>query len=485
MNRFFAVGLVGWLVFLIPLRAVETVEKSAAPVYPPVPAWTPEAGQREHLRRALTLLASSTPEQRHTVRVLFYGQSITEQAWWKAVADYLRTTYPNANLVIENRAIGGHASQLLVKTAEADLYPFQPDLLIFHVYGSHIEYENIIRRVRERTCADILLQTDHLTRDDQLAEETDPAKLTPKQWDAWMNHSFLPGTAAKYGACQADIHMQWKRYLEANQLKPAALLKDGVHLNAHGEWLMAELLKPYLAPLPTRAGYDPLNDGRVHTIALPWITSMGVRVQSTEFTGTRVDVVLQKRGAGSGERGVETVSVQIDGQKPSRLAALYGFTRVGAFPQSGWPILLKVGSQAPLVAEDWTLRLADVSPDGKSCRFTLRGSVTGDDGEGVSTNRFVSKSGRIVLEPEDWNLAYCYAVFKRAVPSGHEVKWQAVLRGRDTLIPVSGSAPGVENAVTVAQGLAPGKHVIEISGAADGAGKLAVRAYAPEGKVGQ
>ena len=110
---------------------------------------------------------------------------------------YLRSTYTNANLIIENRAIGGHSSQLLVKTAEADLYPFQPDLLIFHVYGSHLEYENIIRRVRERTCADILLQTDHLTQDRSLTEETDPAKLSPAQWDPWMNHVFLPSHRRK------------------------------------------------------------------------------------------------------------------------------------------------------------------------------------------------------------------------------------------------------------------------------------------------
>ena len=482
MNRFLAALIAAGFLTLAAGWAAEPGASVPAPAYPRVPAWTPEPAQREHLRRALTLLVTSTPERRHTVRVLFYGQSITEQAWWKTVADYLRTTYPNADLVIENRAIGGHASQLLVKTAEADLYPFQPDLLIFHVYGSHIEYENIIRRVRERTCADILLQTDHLTRDDQFAEETDPAKLTPKQWDAWMNHSFLPATAAKYGACQADIHEQWKRYLQTNRLKPAALLKDGVHLNAHGEWLMAELLKPYLAPLPAKAGYDPYNDGRVHPVMAPWIGSIGVLTETVEFTGTRVDVVPAKgaksrAGAGAGALS-EAVWVRIDGQKPSKLPALYGFTRVSAFPLSNWPVLLKVGSQAPLVVEDWTLRLADISADGKSARFTLHGSVTGDDGEGVSTNRFVSKSGRIVLEPEDWNLAYCYAVFKRTLPAGHEVKWQAVLHGQDSVIPVTGPA-GVEKAVTVAQGLPPGKHVLEISGAADGAREAAVRSYEP------
>jgi hypothetical protein len=63
----------------------------------------------------------------------FYSMvnSITQQAWWKEVEKYLRATYTNANLTIENRAIGGHSSQLLVKTAEADLYPFRPDLVIF------------------------------------------------------------------------------------------------------------------------------------------------------------------------------------------------------------------------------------------------------------------------------------------------------------------------------------------------------------------
>jgi len=240
------------------------------------------------LRRCLTLLSTSTPADRKTVRILFYGQSITQQDWWKEVSNYLRTTYTNANLVIENRAIGGHASQLLLKTAEADLYPFQPDLLIFHVYGSHLEFENIIRRVRERTCADILLQTDHITSDGSLTEETDPAKLTPKQWDPWMNHVFLPQTAAKYGACRADIHELGKDYLKANQLKAADLLRDGVHLNAHGEWLMAELLKAYLAPLPLKPGYDPYNDTRVQTPALslaPVQNSLQL-----EFTGTRIDL---------------------------------------------------------------------------------------------------------------------------------------------------------------------------------------------------
>lgn len=441
----------------------------AADSYPAPPPWQPDPEQRQHLRRSLTLLSTSTPEDRKTVRVLFYGQSITQQGWWKEVERYLRSTYTNANLIIENRAIGGHASQLLVKTAEADLYPFQPDLLIFHVYGSHIEYENIMRRVRERTCADILLQTDHITTDSSLTEETDPTKLTPKQWDPWMNHVFLPATAAKYGACRADIHELWKTYLKAYSLKAADLLRDGVHLNAHGEWLMAELLKAYLAPLPLKSGYDPLNEARVRTVTIG--PSAGQQFLRLEFTGTRADLVFKPNAKGN-------IAVLIDGKRPSAMPELYGFTRVSAFPGSDWPLLLKVGTTSPLVAEDWTLKIDQASADGKLSHFALRGSATGQDGEGYSTNRFVSRSGRVVLEPDDWNIAYSVAVFKRPLPEAYAGTWRAVLRGLDTAEPQP-TSPGVEDCITVAQGLPPGRHVLEVRGVDPADEVQAARFYFP------
>jgi hypothetical protein len=443
----------------------------AAVAYPAPPPWQPDLQQREHLRRSLTLLSTSTPADRKTVKVLFYGQSITQQAWWKEVEHYLRSTYTNANLIIENRAIGGHASQLLVKTAEADLYPFQPDLLIFQVYGSHIEYENIIRRVRERTCADILLQTDHITADASLTEETDAAKLTPKQWDPWMNHVFLPATAAKYGACRADIHELWKAYLKANNLKAADLLRDGVHLNAHGEWLMAELLKAYLAPLPAKPGYDPLSEPRVRTV--PLALEAGQSSARMEFTGTRVDLVLKPGTTGR-------ISVLVDGKLPSAIPELYGFTRVSPFPMSDWPVLLRVGASSPPVAEDWSLKIDSASPDGKLCHFTLRGSVTGEDGEGYSTNRFASRSGRIVIEPDDWNVAYSVAVFKRPLPENHTDTWRAILRGADTVVPQP-TPPGAEACTTVAQGLPPGRHVLELRGADLAQAVQAARFHSPPG----
>jgi hypothetical protein len=122
-------------------------------LYPPV-KFSDSSDWGRNIQRTMRLLATSTPEQHNTVRILFYGQSITEQKWSQFVADDLRQRFPHANLIIENRALAGFSSQLLVKTAETDLYPFQPDLLIFHVYGAHDKYEDIIRRTRERTTAE-------------------------------------------------------------------------------------------------------------------------------------------------------------------------------------------------------------------------------------------------------------------------------------------------------------------------------------------
>ena len=215
-----------------------------------------------NIQRTMRLLATSTSEKPNTVRILFYGQSITEQKWTKLVEEDLRRRFPHAKLLIENRALGGFSSQLLVKTAETDLYPFQPDLLIFHVYGAHDKYEDIIRRTRERTTAEILIQNDHVTKPEDFTEETDATKLPPagKHWDAFMNHNHLPSIARKYDAELCDQRILWKAYLTENRLEPKSLLRDSVHLNEHGEWLMAECVKAYLRHLQNRLMGNNLDD---------------------------------------------------------------------------------------------------------------------------------------------------------------------------------------------------------------------------------
>ena len=458
------------LALLLSLAAASLM--AAQTNFPPPKSVGEPATLGRSIQRTMTLLATSTPEKRHTVKILFYGQSITEQEWAREVAEDLRRRFPNANLVTENRAIGGHSSQLLVRTAEADLYPFYPDLMIFYVYGSHLEYENIIRRTRERTTAEILLQTDHATKDSDLTEETDPAKLSPKQWSAWMNYSFLPATASKYGCGVVDQHNLWKQYLKDYGLPAAQLLKDGVHLNAHGNYLMAEFVKAQLVARPDTK-LDPMDCETVRTIPVGAGIAWRDGKLRFDFEGNRVDALCRPGTAAP-------ASVHLDGRKPSEIPELYGFKRVAAFPGSSWPCLLRVSSEKPSWIEDWTLTITEASADLKACQFTLTGSKTGPDGAGTSEARFVSKSGRVVLDPEDWNLNYCFKVFKRTLPPNYQIKWQTVFHFADEFTSPGIMEPAIETTVTLAQGLSNGKHTLEIQGDAT-VPIAALRVYRPPG----
>src|SRR5208283_501936 len=311
-------------------------------------------------------LTTSTPQKRNTVRILFYGQSITEQRWWQAVADDLRVRFPHANLVIENRALGGFASQMLVKTAETDLYPFYPDLLIFHVYGAHDKYEDIIRRVRERTTAEILQQNDHVTKPADFSEETEPEKLWPpngKYWDAFMNHYWLPAVSQRYHTELCDQRGFWKRYLSGNALQPKQLLIDGVHLNAQGEFLMSRCVEAYLR-------YDPdlgpaAADGWVKTYEVGKDLAWRDGKLRLVMDGNRVDVIVKPGAA-------PPAAVKIDGRKPSEFPDLYGFTRTHAQPGGKWPPIAPLKAEKRLTREDWTMEVVRDRPEAKIYRFTLR-----------------------------------------------------------------------------------------------------------------
>jgi hypothetical protein len=433
-----------------------------------------------NIQRTMRLLAESTPQRRNTVRVLFYGQSITEQTWSKLVSEDLRRRFPHANLIIENRAIGGHSSPRLIKTMEADVLPFYPDLVIFHVYGDDGDYERIIRRIRQETTAEVLIQTDHLRRtDDPLKEETDPAKIvrSKETHNNWMNYVFLPRIARQYGAELVNQRELWKAYLRDYKLEPGALLKDGVHLNEHGNFVMAEIVKAYLRydpKFPQVAGQDLVKTYQVGK-DVHWRSGKLL----LDFEGNRVDVIAADGAARS-------ASVLIDGKRPSEFPECYAFTRVTHYPQisrpsARWPMMLRVQAGKPpirLLVEDWTLTLVELSPDHKQVKFTLHGSRTGADGAGVSTDRFVSNSGRIIIEPGDWNLEYCLQVLKDPLAPGARIEWKVVPLFADEFRPQINQDPSIESTVTLAQGLKNGKHKLAISGSPK-TPIAAIRVYRP------
>jgi hypothetical protein len=439
---------------ILALSCLAATPAFAEDKYPAPAPPKDEAALGAGIQRTMTLLATSTPQKRNRVRVLFYGQSITEQEWWKAVADDLRKRFPNADLEIENKALGGFASQILCRIAEHDLYPYYPDLLIFYVYGDHTKYEQIVRETRTRTTAEILMQNDHCTKDEDLAEEMDPSKLNPSKWNAWMNHVFLPGTAKKYGCGLVDQRAAWKRYLADNNLKASQLLKDGVHLNAHGNFLMAELVKRHLVHKPAL----PVDKDLVKTLEVGKDVKWTGDKLVVEFEGNRVDAIAAKGPGG------KPPQVRIDGKKPSEFPELYVIGRPGVSQAGFWPALLRIGHEKPLQLEEWTLTVTETDPAATNVKFEVAGSKTGPDGGGVSTQKFVSNSGRVVIEPGDWWVKNAYQIVRKELKAGFKATWQVKPMFVDVYEPPKVDDASKETLTTLAQGLPNGKHTLELTG---------------------
>ena len=454
-----------------PARKPEPAPQTGGAIDPswklPAPPLHPEtlgAG----VQRTMRLLATSTAQKRNPVRVLFYGQSITEQKWSNQVADDLRRRFPHADLQIENRAIGGFASQVLIRPAEHDVYPFYPDLVIFHVYGSHTDYEEIIKRIRSRTTAEVLIQRDHIG-DGRVDPSANESNKKEGWWDNFMNNEFLPGVAKKYGCGLADVRGEWVRYLADNGLKPQALLTDSVHLNEYGCFVMAKIVSRSLVYRPDMTlATSPVRD---YTVGKD-VRFAGKKL-TLVFTGNRVELLPGAVAPGTKQR------VLIDGKPVSAHPDCWAITRPAPNPWTSPLSLSLVQSTAPLLAEDWTLTVSKVTgddPKTATWEYTVRGSVTGDDGAGKSNAVFASPSGRVRIEPESF-----YRGFAPPLPVGHTVTWKSYLRGTDTVTGVKIADRTKANAVLLASGLANGAHTLElIADSGKPPAIAAIRVFTPE-----
>lgn len=415
------------------------------------------------IQRTMTLLATSTPEKRNRVRVLFYGQSVTRNPWWKSVAEYLQKAYPHADLQIDNRAIGGYTAPVLINTAEFDLYPYYPDLLIFHVYGGVKggEQEKIIKKVRQTTTSEVLLWTSHfrwprdLPRD---GDRNDPAAKKLTQADEERS-AMIRDIARKYGCELAEVREQMRSYLKEHGLFPKDTLNDSVHPNRLGNYLIAELIKPslrYDPNFPSDSWEDmvcdvPVDDPRVRRSA-----DGGLELT---FDGNRVDVIAAPTDGAK----TATADVLIDGRAPSTYPELYYHARPSTAPHDTVrPAINGIGHEKPLVREKWTAKILECDPEKNILRYEVIGSKTGPDGQGDHLKRFVSKSGRVVIEPRRWMVCWAVRYREKPLPEDYEVTWEVKPLFNDVYQAPEREAPGKEATVTLAQGLSNGRHTLKL-----------------------
>jgi hypothetical protein len=393
-----------------------------------------------HLARTMHLLGDSASVHSREVRVLVYGQSISKQAWWLKVKHALQESYPQANLVMENRAIGGFHSTRLLRCAAHDIRLFYPDLILFQDYGPRDEYEEIIKAMRRETAAEIAVQTDHYV------------KAQNEAWHDEHAEVWLPSLCEQYALELIDVRTNWKRYLQKEGLEPEALLRDRVHLNGRGNALMATIVQAHLIP-NSDFGRDP--QGLVRTLKAGENFDTSASAINVDFEGNRVDLVGGGRWVG--------MDVLVDGKPPSDWDAIHVAERPWLDkpwpPKVGLPVRIDLGSDPK--PGKWALRVRDVEDDGGLVRFEAHSEVYGHQGEGISSERFNSENGQVIIEPEAWFVRESPGFFGDlpAVEVGDYITWTIHRMGR----------------VRVQQTLSMGKDVTLVQGLPNGPHRLSLQ----------
>jgi hypothetical protein len=417
--------------------------------FPPLAPAADTVDFGRHIQRTMRLLATSTPDDRHKARILFYGQSITGTRYSSIVEKWLRETFPHADIELVNRALGGYAAHQLYRPAENDLYPFYPDLLVFHVYGDRQRYKEIIANTRKRTTAEVMIVTNHWKRNSAV-----DGKLPPDLGsdDA---EEFLAQLAEKYDCELVRVRGPWYDYMSEHDLLPGELVRDNVHLNEHGKWLTAQLIQRQMIYRPD---LDTDADDLVKEITIGQDVDWADGKITLDFDGNRVDLVSRTRvGTCSGA----AVLVRVDGRKPSEFPELYAHTRPTSLVRPHeWPAVARVAAAGMPVVEQWRAEILSVDRETPEVRFKVTGSVTGEDGTGTSREDFVSDSGRVLIEAVDWAI---YENRQKSYAPGMAFYWDCVPMHVDVYQAPITLDDVRESAVTLFQGLPNGKHRLELT----------------------
>lgn len=407
-------------------------------------------GFGKYIQRSMHQLESSSPEQRNTVRVMVYGQSLSEQAWSDSIQETLVERFPDADIVYRNRSVGGFASEILWQITEMDMLEFYPDLVIFHVFGHHMYYDTILQYTLENTAA-------------EMAIWTDPHEGS---WSDQMSYTFIPGYTDKYNLELMQIRDEWADYLAENDYTRDDVTRDGTHLNDHGNFLLANLLKPYFFRKP-KWETDPA--GRVITLEvgkdIQWIND----TLWLPFAGNRIDAIAPATGFAEGA----TAGIRVDDKRPSEIPELYNMTRPNEQPGGGWvwgnAAFVRAFHTTPWENEHWVLVIDSISNDQSYCEFSLTGSLTGPDGSGNNRDDFISNSGKVIIHGGSvsdspywgaWHIKRTHDVTGKTFPEGTTIEWDTYLMGMDSYTPQQTGDATIENATTLFKGLDNDYHLL-------------------------
>ncbi len=405
------------------------------------------------IQRTMSLLETSNISRRNGVKILFYGQSIVQGMNAESIIENLRHRYPEAEIEFENRAIGGFQAPNLVRTAVHDLYPFYPDLLIFHVYGGEEtgELERILYNVRKYTTSEILI-FNH-----QVAWMEDPEDLVERTIMDDISSDYTDFLALKYGCELVDMRGDWKAFLDFHpDIGINTLMGDTIHTNVHpnryGKALMQAIIEKHLQYHPAAqylgasGWYDQVRNFEMRRYFEDSDDEILVHL---DFTGNKIELYADTSINGS----FSGLEVLIDGQKPSAIQDLYYATLPTKSLDHWMPALKRVSLGTGLRPEKWRLVISAINHQEKYLEYEVYGSETDYDGSGNSLEAFVSSSGQIKIEPTDFMIFWTDEHKSVFTPVGFEVSWEVKPLFTDRI-----HYQADKSCYLLAQGLKNGKH---------------------------
>ncbi len=478
---------------VVPAGTAQIPPEPEGPPWGKIAAGIPAPGAAEHqeffgsrLSRTISLLETGGQTHR-PVKILVYGQSIEVSDWPDKLIQQLRERYPHTPIIGDNEAIGGWNVGSLLRAMTHDIVRAKPDLVIFHAYqGTAEQWDRFIQNIRRETCADIMIRTSHIASFNAKTMDTVDDEET------FMLHAL----AQKYDIEMVDVRREWLDYLHANKVDMSYLLRDMIHLNENGCILMSELYarhfrsnmlnhSNWMNAIRTYNVLRPLEDRKYDEIVLGgggWRNAYNGAAAAgagnslkLKFTGNRVDLTLLPDSG--------TARVLIDGKPPSQLNLFHGARPVPKYHNQSYPMVPQRYHTGPnMLAERFELTFTEFVRPGKS-KFSVRGSLTGEDGQGDTTEPFTSKSGRIVLDTSDWRYIPDYKPDAAGARPALILQIVRDFRDQVSCRPDPGGHPPTDipyRYVTVADGLSPGEHELTLIPSATGSFSIqSVEAYNP------
>jgi len=393
------------------------------------------------------------------------------------VTKWLVHRYPHADIETQMLAVGGFDAKAMQGPSRMDLPTFYPDLILWQNYGKYPDKADTLQWWRENTTAEIGLHNWHCGGSEKQLNSNKPTER--------MAYIYIPDLAKRFGAELIDLRTPWRKRWNEQNTESKQLTSDGVHLGPVGSQWYAEFNIAYLNHDP-KVPVDPLQ--MVKTLVVGKDVQWNGNTLRVQFQGNRIEVLAPPAAKIPAGAAV----VRIDGKKPSQFAETYVFSRPNGAVDHDWPWQTSaptlIESVATRLLEDWTLTIESiVYPKKRSavaCTFSVFGSLSQEDGVGSCDKRFVSNSGRVVIEPSAWAHLWDakYVNSKTTLSGGAKFHWKVLPLHSDTYPSVTSNPtdPAREHWTILASGLSNTDHTLELTTTLDAPPPIAeVRVYRP------